>query len=235
MMKKFLAGLLTVFFLIGISVMAQAMSIFVDAAPNKYGSPDYATWEANTYQSVANGTFVNMANGINPLNAGTTNFEIQDEVVYSFGDLGKRLTWIYFIENETVASLQGTNRFQISLINKWDGVESDFYADYYGHTWLEPTSWVDYDSDGDGNYDGVIGTAGMAWWGAYGENTQDALDADLLAWSLSEESWIFTAKLDGTETSITSYREAAPIPEPATVLLFGIGIAGLVCLKFKGC
>ncbi|MCF6188004.1 MAG: hypothetical protein L3J49_11105, partial [Desulfobulbaceae bacterium] len=195
MKKRFLAGIATGVFLFGMVGVTQAIPLFVDAAPNKYGSPDYSSWESNAYASVVAGTFVNMASSINSDNIGTTNFEIQDEVVYSFGDLGKRLTWIYYIEGETVDSLSGTDRFQISLTNVWDGSSWDFYDYYYESTWLEPTTWVNYDTDGDGSVDGVIGTAGMAWWGAYGINTQEALDADIASWGLSEESWIFTAKL----------------------------------------
>jgi hypothetical protein len=95
---------------------------------------------------VAADKFKNMSNGSNPANNGTTNFEITDEVVYSFGDLGKRLTWIYWIPKETIATL--SNRFTISLLNNWgNDPEYDFYNDYYGSTWLTPTSWANYDAD----------------------------------------------------------------------------------------
>jgi len=165
-------------------VQASIVSIYVDAAPNVYGSPDYAPWQTATYAAVSAGTFMNMSNGVNPANVGTTDFEIQDEVVYSFGDLGKRLTWIYWIPDTTIAELQA-KEFQMSLTNIWDGDVLDFYLDYYGSTWLEPTKWVEYNG-------GVIGTAGMAWWGAYGVNTQEALDADIAAWIQADETWIFT-------------------------------------------
>jgi len=218
--KLSMAILISVLFSLLGTTTSFALSLYVDASPNVYGSPLYSDWKTSTFAAVASGTFQNMANGINTANIGTTNFEIQDEVVYSFGDLGKRLTWIYWIPNATVESLDG--HFEISLINIW-GADSpiDFYNDYYGSTWLEPTTWTNYNG-------GVIGTAGMAWWGAYGVDTQEALEADLAEWGAISESWIFTAKLNGTETSITSNRDAvAAVPEPSTILLLGSGLVGI--------
>lgn len=213
--------LIAVAFTAGGVAEASSVNLYVDAAPNVYGSPDYAAWRDAAFLAAASGSFVNMANSFNPANVGTTEFEIQDEVVYSFGDLGSRLTWIYWIPGETVDSLAG--RFDISLENVWDGAYLDFYDDYYGSTWLVPSSWTNYAG-------GVIGTAGMAWWGAYGVNTQEALDADIAAWIQSWETWTFTARLDGVEYSITSTRDVpvVPVPPAAGIGLLGMGILGFV-------
>jgi hypothetical protein len=225
-MRRFGWMLLFVFILLCSAASSSAtpvINIFVDAAPNKYGSSLYPAWESSAFSQAAAGTFVNMANGVNPANVGTTEFAIQDEVVYSFGDLGKRLTWVYWIADATVESLTG--RFQISLTNIWDGDALDFYDYYYGSTWLTPTSWINYDRDGNGSTDGVVGTAGMAWWGAYGVNTPEALAADIADWGRAEESWIFTARLDDHEYSLTSHRAA--VPEPWTIVFLGLGLIGL--------
>jgi hypothetical protein len=228
-MKKLSLNICLAIMLFGISGTAFATAIYVDAAPNVYGSSAYPAWEINAFAAAANGTFINMANSINPANIGTTNFEIQDEVVYSFGDLGKRLTWIYWLPGETLEGLKGN--FSIALFNIWDGVLLDFYQDYYGSTWLEPTKWKEFDSDGDGNNDGVIGAAGMAWWGAYQVNTQEALDADIAQWSYASESWIFKTNLRGEVTELRVDREA--VPEPSTLFLLGAGLIGAVTIGKK--
>ena len=119
---------------------------------------------------------------------------------------------------------QLAGRFEIKLENYWNGEYLDFYDYYYGSTWLVPTKWESYNN-------GVIGTAGMAWWGAYNTNTQEELDADIASWMTAEERWRFSARLDGELFFTESYRP--PIPEPTSMLLFGSGIIGLAGLRRK--
>ena len=189
------------------TVNAGPVYLFVDTGPNVYGSPAYSAWQDAAYAAATSGTFINMAGSVIQCNAGTTNFEVEDEVVYSFGDRGKRLAFIYWIPGETRQNLDDNDAFKISLMNTWDGEVLDVYAFYYRQTWLEPESWQDYDVDGDGQTDGVIGVAGMAWWGAYGMNTPAELEGNLAEWGASREFWEFKADLRGQISSIKVYRK----------------------------
>lgn len=188
--------------------------LYVDAAPHIYLSSDYGAWEDYAFLAAAAGSFRNMGHSANPFNIDTTHFEIEDEVVYNIENLedsGKRLTFIYWIPGHTVEDLTG--RFSVALFNTWDCDLLDFYDCYYGETWLEPTEWKNYDHDGDGLIDGVIGTAGTAWRGAYGTDNQDDLDADLAEWGPISESWEFKVDFAGDIHSITVNRLPSCITE----------------------
>lgn len=199
-------------------VHAGPIYLYVDSAPNVYGSSSYPAWESNAFDLASAGTFVNMANSVNPANIGTRNFEIQDVVVYSFGDLGRRLHFVYWIPGTTIAALTASH-FEMSLFYDWDGISYDFYDEYYESTWLTPTKWKEYAG-------GVIGTAGFAWWGAYGINTPEALAADLAAWNGPQGNITFTARMDGgSSSSITALHS---VPEAASLLLLGLGLLAIV-------
>jgi hypothetical protein len=194
---------------------AESISLYVDSAPNIYGSPSYPAWESTAFSTASAGTFINMANSVNPSNAGTTNFDIGDVVVYSFGDLGRRLHFVYWIPDTTISALTAKN-FQVSLSYDWDGLT---YNDYYGSAWITPSSWKAYSG-------GVIGSAGFAWWGAYGINTPDALAADLADWDKYQGNITFIARMDdGISSSITAYHS---VPEAASLLLLGLGLLAIV-------
>lgn len=218
-------ALSTLLFGFSAPVMADTVNLYFDTAPNVYGSGDYATWQNNAYADAANGTFVNMAHSTNPANAGTNKFDIQDMVVYSFGDTGHRLQAVYWIPGESVDALKNQNRLYNSLNYKWDGV---WYSDW---DWYATSNFQNYTNSH--GVSGVVGTFGEAWWGAwdpiqYTSDTPEAraaLAADIAAWDSVTNAMQFRVKLDGSVYEQTAYNSNVPLP--GTLLLLGSGLVGL--------
>ncbi|MDR3566472.1 MAG: hypothetical protein P4L43_00430 [Syntrophobacteraceae bacterium] len=218
----FIAGMVSIFYLS--LAKADEIQLNVDAAPNAYGSSNYSTWWSNAENAIVNGTFVNMANGYNPANVGTTNFEVQDATVYSFGNLGSRLTFTYYIPDTTISDLEKTN-FALSFYYQWGGVTHDYYAETYGSTWLQPSQWVNYEG-------GVIGNYGFAWWGAQNTNTQAELDSDLFLENLYQGNMTLEARYGAGVTSLTAYHTAAA-SEPSSIFLVIVALLGFAIVKRK--
>jgi hypothetical protein len=219
-MKK-LVTLLMVMIIAGLAV-ADPVQMYLDTAPN--GGSLFAAFRTAAQDSIYNGTFVNQANSFDAANAGTLNYEDEDYMVYSFGDLGKRLHSFYYIPGETTSSLAG--RFEVSIEYAWDGVWYNPYEAYGWGQWTVPGSWVNYDGNGDGITDGVMGSMGNANWGAYDFTTDTpearaALAADLADSRMYLGNTKFLAKLDGVVYELEAIH--SPIPEPLTMLLISLG------------
>ena len=166
-MKKLLVVLSAIVLIFSFSVTSNAVPLYVDSAPNVYGSPNWAPWWAATKTDVVAGTFTNMRTGTFP---GTTTIDPYDEIVYSTMDLGKRLHWTYWLPGETVAGLDGL--FEVKWSIDWGGsnwtLEGGGWAvDGPAVGWSQPNNWEDYSG-------GVIGSLGFAWW----STDNDALPLD---------------------------------------------------------
>jgi hypothetical protein len=201
-----------------------SVSLVVDAAPNVYGSPDWGPWWSAAEAAVAGGTFVNM--GSTPY-AGTTTFDPYDEMVYSAGDLGKRLTFIYWIPDQTVASLTGN--FQIKLAIDWDGTRYALNWDTDGWDndglnvdWVAPGNWTNYNG-------GVIGSIGLGWWpvgsdGIPADVTQADIDSYASMLYANQTSAVGEVRIWDPTTG--SWQEtdlqANMVPEPATMIVWSL-------------
>jgi len=228
-------------FAVGMLSVAPALadlSLFVDSAPNVYGSPNWAPWWASTKADVIGGSFTNMRTGTYP---GTTTMDPYDEIVYSTGDLGKRTHWIYALPGESVASLDG--RFEVKFSIDWGGTEytwdwntNSWVPDAPEAGWAQPGSWEDYS---DGGNSGVIGSFGFAWWAGdneaapfdtggspYDETDQadvDALRDDVLAYQTHTlgQVRIRDSALDPWNISTLNV-DVIPAPDAALLAVVGL-------------
>lgn len=170
--------------IIGILVAAASVAsattvyLYADTAPDALGAPGFDAWRTAAYFAAAGGAFVNMASGGHP---GTANFTPREAIVYSGGDLGKRLHWVYWLPGETVTGL--ANRFQVKDVADWIGHAYAAGSDDDGPEvgWVTPQNWVDYDSNSDSITDGVVGTFGNGWWPDYSQGDINTLVNDMLA------------------------------------------------------
>ncbi len=230
-----------------------ATYLYVDSAPNVYGSPDWDPWWTQTKADVATGSFTNMRTGTYP---GTTWMDPYDEIVYSTGDLGKRLHWIYWVPGATTSGLDGL--FEVRWVIDWDGDLWTYDWSAYDWTpatpdagWVQPSSWENYDADGDGNADGVIGSFGFAWWAyddlapprdtggnAYDETDQadiDALRQQVFQYQTFALGQVRTRNTQDASWAITNQVNVRVVPEPGTLLLMGSGFLGLAARIRKRC
>ena len=219
--------------------------LYVDSAPNVYGSPDWGPWWTQTKADVAAGSFTNMRTGTYP---GTTWMDPYDEIVYSTGDLGKRLHWIYWVPNTTTTDLDGL--FEVRWVVDWDGGLWTYDWSTYDWTpatpdagWVQPSSWEDYNG-------GVIGSFGFAWWAGDDEappydtdgnpwNETDQADIDALRQEVFQNQTFALGQVrmkdSGGAWEVTNEINVRVVPEPGTLLLMGSGFLGLAARIRKRC
>jgi hypothetical protein len=169
-----------------------------------------------------------------------------DEIVYSTGDLGKRLHWVYWLPGQTKAGL-GSN-FEVKWVIDWYGTNwtysgGSWALDGSNVGWSVPSNWEDYSYSGQ---TGVIGSLGFAWWATdddalplntngspYDETDQadiDALAAQLLQAQTFAHGMVRYWNGCSYETMDIN---VTMIPEPGTFLLLGCGLLGLAGLSRK--
>jgi hypothetical protein len=243
-MKRMKTNMKMSFLLCGLVLLFAASQatadLYVDSAPNAYGSPDYAPWWAAAKADIVAGTFQDMRSG-QLGTPGELNMTPYDEIVYSTGDLGKRLHWVYWLSGETVADLTGN--FEVRYIVDWDGVEYTYDWGLGDHAvatadngWIQPGSWADYSG-------GVIGTFGEAWWAVDDDATPfdtigspydeaDQADIDALAAEILQHQTFargeYRLRTDTGAWGDVQSLSVSIVPVPGAVLLgmLGLSVAG---------
>lgn len=207
--------------------MAQAMNVnfYIDTAPN--ASAAYAAWKTDAYAAAAAGTYVNMRSGAHP---GTNLFDPLESIVYSTGDLGHFVQWVFWIPDKTVTDLTGNIQYRYTY--NWDGTEATT-------TWRTTVpSMINYGT-------GVVGTFGCANWavddsaapfdtGGTPYDETDAADIATVAAQMVACNGYSAAELQVRDSSESAWQSqtltgyvATPEPTSIMALLVGIGsIAG---------
>ncbi len=145
------------------SALALEVTLYVDSAPYNKGGQAYADWWAGAQSAAVNGTFINMANSINPANKGTTYFELED-----FAGVGweKRMACVFWAPNASIAELQEAN-FKANTVYSESKKMLGQSVLHHENGWDDAIiTWTELTG-------GVVGTFDVAWESALTDIEQD--------------------------------------------------------------
>ena len=214
---------------LAVPAAADSVSVYVDSAPNAYGSPDFAPWRASAFQKASDGTFINMEGDAF---AGTTKFAATDALVYSYGDLGSRLHFVYFVDGVTKADL--ADNLEVRMSYDWDGVT--YYDFGAGGSFVTPNFANLVEING-----GVAGTFGDAFWPVAGDaeptNVFDAADIASVASVMYQYQTFWKGEVRVREGENSAWQEVsltAALADPSAVPLPATAWTGMVLMGAIG-
>lgn len=161
-------------------------------------------WSSD-FQTIIDGTWENMSRGLNPANIGTTYFDLWDMISWDFGTVGNRLEFIYTVE--------GTN----PLISLEQSIEGTVYRHYTNFSNPDIYDYKGY----------RFGVGGISAY--FGRADRLETEQWVSDWKEKIPHTVTFTATDSQPTSLTAFMGVAQnqIPEPSTIVLFGMGILSI--------